>query len=126
MNVICLVGRLTKEPEYKVLDGGTAVANFSLAVQRPFKDKKTEKYEADFFDVECFGKTADFVTNHCGKGRLVSVQGRHESRTYQTQDGSTRKVWDVKDARVQGVGPAPESAGGGASAASSDDPWAQE
>ena len=109
MNCLCLVGRMTKDAEYKVLDGGTAVAKFSVAVQRPYKDKKSDKYEADFFDVECYGKTADFVANHCGRARLVSVQGRIESRTYVDREGVTRKVWDVKDARVQGVGPAPDT-----------------
>lgn len=109
MNNLAIVGRMGKDPELTYLEGGTAIAKFSVAVQRPFKDKKSGKYEADWFDVVCFGKTAEFTANHCGKGRIVSCVGRHERRTYQTQDGSNRVAWELKADAVNGVGPSPNS-----------------
>lgn len=110
MNRICLVGRMGKDADFKYLNDGTAVANFSLAVNRPFKDKASGKYESDWFSISSFGKTAEFVSNHCGKGRLVSVEGRMQCRKYQDQGGNTRDAWEVRADTVQGVGPSPENA----------------
>lgn len=120
MNLIALIGRIGKEPEYKMLDGGTGVATFSLAVTRPFKDKKTDRYEADWFEIECYGKTADFVANHCSKGRMVAVTGSHRCRKYQDQNGNNRVAWEVKADKVQGVGPAPNNDNQGASSEPAD------
>jgi single-strand DNA-binding protein len=119
-----------RDADFKHLDNGTAVASFSIAVTRPFKDRKTDKYEADWFEIEVFGKPAEFVANHCGKGRLVAVTGAHRCRKYQDQQGNNRVAWEVKADSVQGVGPAPENSGAPRTEDNSggayDDPFGQE
>ena len=116
-----------KDADFKILDNGTPVANFSLAVTRPFKAKNSDKYESDWFEVQVFGKPAEFVSNFCGKGRLVAVTGSHRCRKYQDKEGNNRVAWDVRADAVQGVGPAPESTGSTAPVEDNgDDPWSQE
>jgi single-strand DNA-binding protein len=92
MNKVILVGRLTKDPELKFLPGtGTGVCNFSLAVDRPGKDKK----EADFIPVVCWNKLAELVANNLSKGRLVAISGSIRTSNYQAQDGTKRYKTEV-------------------------------
>ena len=94
VNRIILIGRLTRDPEMKYLDNGTPVANFSVAVDRPFTNAQGTK-ETDFIDCVAWRKLAETVVNHLTKGRLVAVEGRLQIRNYETQDGSKRKVAEV-------------------------------
>jgi len=89
MNLAIISGRTTKEIELKYLpNGGTAVANFTLAVDRDYsKDKKVEmesqnKPTVDFINVVTFGKTAEFIANYLQKGKRVAVQGRIDTGAY--------------------------------------------
>jgi single-strand DNA-binding protein len=92
LNRAILIGRLTKQPELRITPGGVSVTNFILAVDRPPKDGTRE---ADFLDCVAFGKLAELVAKHLDKGRLVAVEGRIQTRTYETKDGQRRKVWEV-------------------------------
>ncbi|MGL5506483.1 MAG: single-stranded DNA-binding protein, partial [Paraclostridium sp.] len=75
MNHVVLVGRLTKDPELRYIPGtGTAVASFSIAIDRDFTKKDGTK-ETDFIPVEVMGKSAEFCANYISKGRLVAIQG---------------------------------------------------
>ena len=87
MNIITIIGRLTKQPEKSVLNTGMAVANFSVAV-------KNRKGEATFFNCKAFGKTADLVEKYCGKGSQVGITGSMQSRKW-TKDGITRETWEL-------------------------------
>ncbi|WP_409229077.1 single-stranded DNA-binding protein [Gudongella sp. SC589] len=94
MNLTIISGRTTKDIELKYLpNGGTAVANFTLAVDRDYsKEKKAEmesqnKPTVDFINVVAFGKTAEFVANYLQKGKRVAVQGRIETGSYTNKDG---------------------------------------
>lgn len=91
MNVVVLIGRLTRDPELRFTASGKAVTTFSLAVNRPFS--KTN--EADFFNIVVWGKTAENCANYLAKGRLVGVEGRLQSRSYETQTGDKRYVTEV-------------------------------
>lgn len=91
MNRIVLIGRLTRDPELKFTQSGKAVATFSIAVNRPFSKEK----EADFFNVVVWGKSAENCANYLAKGRLVGLEGRLQSRSYETQDGQKRYVTEV-------------------------------
>lgn len=95
MNKICIVGRLTADPNVRQV-GERNVAEFSVAVNRFKKD------EADFFTVKAWGKTADFCANYLSKGRMVSVDGRMESRKYE-KDGRMVTVWDIVADNVNGL-----------------------
>lgn len=118
MNVTVLVGRLANEPELRYSTSGTAVCTFRIAVERPFKNAQGEK-EADFFPIVTWRKLAEVVAHNLSKGRLVAVEGRLQTRSYQAQDGGTRWVTEVvadsvrfldwpKDGQQGGHGGAPD------------------
>lgn len=90
LNKVILIGRLTRDPELKYTPNGTAVATFTLAINRKFN-----KDETDFIDIVVWRGLAENCANFLGKGRLVAVDGRLQVRTYETQDGSKRKVTEV-------------------------------
>ena len=94
LNKTILIGRLTDDPELRYTANGTAVCNFTLAVQRPFKNREGE-YDADFIDIVVWRKQAETCANHLGKGRLVAVDGRLQIRTYETDEGYNRRVSEV-------------------------------
>lgn len=94
LNKVNLVGRLTKDPELKFISSGTAVATFSIAVDRTFKNKQGEK-EADFIPIVVWGKQAENCANYIGKGRLVAISGRIQTRSYDTQEGQKRWVTEI-------------------------------
>jgi len=98
LNTVVLVGRLCTQPESKLTTSGTTVGNFRIAVNRRGKSD-----EADFFNVVCFEKTAQFVAQYVDKGALVGVEGRLQSRTYQTQNGENRYVVEVIANSVQAL-----------------------
>lgn len=90
MNLVVITGRLTRDPSLKQTTTGTAVCNFSLAV-----DKRKREDGADFFDCVAWQKTAELIAQYLGKGRKCGIQGRLQSRTYQAADGTNRKVMEV-------------------------------
>ena len=94
LNKIILIGRLTDDPELRYTANGTAVSNFTLAVQRSFKNRDGE-YDADFIDIVVWRKQAESCANHLGKGRLVAVDGRLQIRSYETDEGYNRRVSEV-------------------------------
>ncbi len=97
MNNVVLTGRLTKDPETRyVSENQMAVATFTLAIDRPGKDKG-----ADFPRVTCFGKTAELVERFISKGRLVGVQGRIQTGSYKNKNGDTVYTTDVIADRVE-------------------------
>lgn len=94
MNHVVLVGRLTKDPELKFTQGdGIPVINFTLAINRPYKNKNGEN-EADFLFIEAWNKQAENIAKYCMKGSLVGVEGslRTDKVTYQEQVRTVTKV----------------------------------
>ena len=100
MNKIFLIGRLTRDPELRYVPSGQPVANFTLAVDRSFKNSQGER-ETDFIDIVAWRKSAELATQHLSKGRLVAVEGRLQIRSYEVQDGTRRKVAEVVTDRIQ-------------------------
>ena len=95
LNNVTLVGRITKDPEVKFIgNDNTAVVNFGIAVNKPFKNKDGE-YEADFFNCSAFNKTAEFMGTYVKKGDLISIQGHLTTRTYDKY-GQTHYVVDIR------------------------------
>jgi single-strand DNA-binding protein len=93
LNKCVLIGRLTKDPDLRYTTSGTAVAKFTLAVDRP-RRADSEK-ETDFIPVVAWGKTAENCANYIGKGSLVAVEGRIQVRTYEAKDGGKRWATEV-------------------------------
>ena len=75
MNAIHLIGRLTKDPELKYFEDGTASTTFQLAVRRPFKNREG-KYDSDFIPIQVSGKSAESAANYLRKGNRCAVDGR--------------------------------------------------
>ena len=94
LNRIIIIGRLTRDPELRYTPSAVPVANFSLAVDRPFTNQQGER-EADFIECVAWRKLGETVGNHLTKGRLVAVEGRLQIRSYEAQDSSKRKVAEV-------------------------------
>jgi len=106
---VILIGRLTRQPELRFTPGGTAVANFTLAVDRPFTNSQGER-ETDFIRIVVWGKQAETCANYLGKGRLVAVEGRLQVRSYQTPEGESRRVTEVVGENVRFLDRAREQA----------------
>ena len=94
LNIITLIGRLTRDPELRYTQTGAAVASFSLAVERDFKDGNDNK-QTDFIDVIAWRNTAEFVSKYFVKGQLVAVSGRLQIRDWQDKDGNKRRSAEV-------------------------------
>ena len=94
MNNVCLVGRLTRDPELRTTSGGLATTTFSLAVDSGRRDE-TGRSSADFITCVAWRNQAENLCKYCGKGSMISVQGRITSRSYDAQDGSKRYVTEV-------------------------------
>ena len=94
LNKIFLMGRLTRDPELRRTQSGTAVTSFSLAVDRDFKGQNGEK-ETDFIDVVAWRNTAEFVSKYFTKGRMAIVEGRLQIRDYTDRDGNKRRAAEV-------------------------------
>lgn len=102
MNNVVIVGRLTKDPELKYLTSGTAVATFTMAIDRDYKNKDGS-ITTDFIPVEIMGKPAEFVANYITKGRLVGVQGSIRVDRYETPDGEKRTFTKVAGRNIQAL-----------------------
>lgn len=94
MNKVILTGRLTQDPEMRHTGNGTQVANFTLAVNRDFKNQQGER-EADFINCVVWKKLAELVTNHLSKGRMIAIEGRLQTRSYEDNQGVRRKAVEV-------------------------------
>ena len=90
LNKIVLMGRLTRDPELRHTGNGTAVASFSLAVDRDFKSQGGEK-ETDFVDIVAWRSTADSVSKYFTKGRMAVVEGRLQIREWTDKEGGKRR-----------------------------------
>ncbi|REH83864.1 single-stranded DNA-binding protein, partial [Staphylococcus felis] len=103
-NRVVLVGRLTKDPEYRTTPSGVSVATFTLAVNRTFTNAQGER-EADFINCVVFRKQAENVSNFLFKGSLAGVDGRLQSRSYENKEGQRIFVTEVVCDSVQFLEP---------------------
>lgn len=94
LNHIVLMGRLTRDPELRHTQSGTAVAGFSLAVERDFKGDTGDR-ETDFIDCVAWRSTAEFVSKYLSKGRMAIVDGRLQMRDWTDRDGNKHRSAEV-------------------------------
>ncbi|HCT0572029.1 TPA: single-stranded DNA-binding protein [Staphylococcus pseudintermedius] len=104
LNRTILVGRLTKDPDFRTTPSGVSVATFTLAVNRTFTNAQGER-EADFINCVVFRKQAENVKNYLSKGSLAGVDGRLQSRSYENQEGRRVFVTEVVCDSVQFLEP---------------------
>lgn len=94
MNRSIIIGRIVSDPELKYTAGaGTAVATFTLAVDRTYK--KDGQPDADFIPIVVWGKTAESVSQYTAKGKLLAVAGRIQTRSYEDKKGDKRYITEV-------------------------------
>ena len=94
MNKIVLMGRLVRDPEVKYTQTGKVVAQFTMAVDRPFSGADGKR-EADFIPVVIWGKSAELLGNGVTKGQRVLIEGRLQIRSYDGKDGSKKYATEV-------------------------------
>ncbi|MCM3740141.1 single-stranded DNA-binding protein [Oceanobacillus luteolus] len=114
LNRVVLVGRLTRDPDLRYTPNGVAVANFNIAVNRPFSNQQGER-EADFINGVVWRRQAENLANFMKKGSLIGVDGRLQTRSYEGQDGKTVYVTEVVADSIQFLETKGSSGGGSGS-----------
>ena len=113
LNKAFLMGRLTKDPEMRHTQAGRAVCSFSVAVDRDFVPQGQER-QTDFINVVAWGSTAEFIGTYFAKGRMIVVEGRIQTRTWEGNDGKKNYVTEINADQVYfGEGKRDSDGGGG-------------
>jgi single-strand DNA-binding protein len=96
-NNVTLVGNITRDPELRFTGSGQAKVNFGLAVNRRWQNRQTSEWEeqTSFFNVIAWGEMGENVSESMGKGARVIVSGRLEQRSYETEDGEKKQVFEI-------------------------------
>jgi len=114
LNKVILIGRLGRDPELRYTPSGQPVANFSVATDESYTNKDGQRVErTEWHRIVVWGKQAEFCGNYLGKGRLVYVEGRLETRKWQDAQGQDRVTTEVRADRVLGLDSRPAGEGGG-------------
>lgn len=100
MNKSILVGRMVREADLRYTPAGDAVANFTVAVNRPFRNKSGEQ-EADFINCVTWRKQAENLAQYTGKGSMIAIEGRIQTRSYEGKDGKMVYVTEVLAENIQ-------------------------
>ena len=95
LNHIVIMGRLTRDPELRRTGTGTAVASFTVAVDRDFGGREGGEKETDFIDCVAWRQTGEFVSKYFTKGRMIVVSGRLQVRSWTDKDGNKRRTAEV-------------------------------
>ncbi|MFH1609268.1 MAG: single-stranded DNA-binding protein [Candidatus Bipolaricaulota bacterium] len=111
VNRVLLTGRLTADPDLRYTQSGQALAKFTVAVNRVWQNPETGGQEkaADFIPIVVWGKQGETCAEYLRKGRLVAVDGRLRVRSFTTQNGDRRRVFEVVAQSVHFLGGKPES-----------------
>lgn len=120
LNNVVLIGRLTRDPELRYTPAGVAVAQFTLAVERPFSREGGER-EADFIPIVTWRQLAETCANYLRKGRLTAVEGRMQVRNYENNEGRRIYITEVVANNVRFLEP---KDGGKQNTSSNPDPFA--
>ena len=97
VNNVTLLGNLTRDPELRYTQAGTAVISFSIATNRSYKDKETDKWveTADFHNIVFWSKAAEIIGQYCFKGSKIHIQGRLQTRSWDDKDGTKKYKTEV-------------------------------
>lgn len=95
LNHIVIMGRLTRDPELRHTQSGTAVASFTVAVDRDYSGQNGGEKQTDFIDCVAWRQTGEFVSKYFRKGSMIVVTGRLQSRKWQDNQGNNRTNWEV-------------------------------
>lgn len=98
LNNVILVGRVTEDPQLKVLESGHKVVNVTLAIQKPFRNEENE-YETDYIPVQAWMRTAEIVCDYIGKGSILGCKCRLQTRVIEINEKKYRTI-DVIAERI--------------------------
>lgn len=113
VNKVILIGRLGRDPEMRYTSSGTAVVNFSLATNHFMKDQDGNNNEqTEWHNVVAFGRVAEVAGEYLSKGRLVYVEGRLQTRSWDDQNGQKRYKTEIVCSNLQLLGGKGESGSG--------------
>lgn len=118
MNNVILTGRLTADPQLNYTANGTAIATFTVAVRR--RVQAEGQPDADFIRVVAWGKLGETVAQHMKKGRMVGVQGRIQTRSYENNEGHRVYVTEVVAETVEFLDRPPQTQNGDTSPSTHD------
>ncbi|HUD71366.1 MAG TPA: single-stranded DNA-binding protein [Dongiaceae bacterium] len=114
VNKVILVGNLGRDPEVRYTQGGSPVANFTLATNEAWTDKAGAKQEkTEWHRVVAWGKMAEIARDHLGKGKQVYIEGSLQTRQWEDRDGNKRSTTEIKAGRLVLLGRAEMGGGGG-------------
>ena len=115
INRVVLTGNLTRDPELRHTNGGTAVCSLRIATNTRRKDQSTGEWvdKPNYFDVTVWGAQGENCANYLSKGRPVAVQGRLDWREWEAQDGSKRQAVEIIADSVQFLGSRSDNPSGG-------------
>src|SRR5262245_34188891 len=119
VNKVILVGNLGRDPEVRYTQGGSPVANFTLATNEVWTDKAGARQErTEWHRIVVWGKTAEIVKEHCSKGKQVYIEGSIQTREWNDREGKKRTTTEIKAQRVVLIGRPGGEGGGGMRGAS--------
>jgi single-strand DNA-binding protein len=95
LNHIVIMGRLTRDPELRYTQSGTAVASFRVAVDRDYQSKNSGERQTDFIDVVAWRSTGEFVSKYFQKGSMIIVSGSLQMRDWTDREGAKRTSAEV-------------------------------
>ena len=111
-NHVSIVGRLTRDPEIRSLQSGTALCTFSIAVNKSYISNGEKKEEVSYFNCVCWGKLAEIVNQYCRKGKQVIIGGSLKQDSWQNQEGRTQTAVKINVDTLQMIGPRDNDDGG--------------
>ena len=109
LNKVILIGRLVRDSELKYTQGGTPVANFSIASNRSYTTNGEKKEIVSFFSCIAWNKLGEIIAQYCKKGNKIGIEGRLQQRSWEDQSGGKRSVVEVVVENFQFLSPRDES-----------------
>lgn len=113
VNKCIFIGNVTKDPEIRYAPSGDGIANFSIAVNESWKDKNGQKQErVEFVNVVAYRKLAEIIGEYLRKGASVYIEGKMQTRKWQTKDGQDRYTTEIIADQMQMLGGRDADSGG--------------
>ena len=104
LNTVVLIGRFTRDPEYKIVNEGSSLVNLSIANNRTYVTNGEKKDETHYFDCVAWGKLAEIIKQYGSKGKQVLVEGRLVQETWDTPDGKKASKVRIRTENIQLLG----------------------
>lgn len=95
LNRVIVIGRLTRDPELKYTQSGTALTNFSIASNKSYKSNGETKEQVNFFNCVAWSKLSETIFKYCKKGQRIGIEGRLQQRSWDDQNGEKKSTTEI-------------------------------